>query len=402
MKKLVLMAGSVLLGLVASAALKEDPVAAAFPDWTGVTAKNHITGREISASDLRHKVAIVMEFDAGPNLQAQLVAAASLAEQGAFNAKGFHNMTWETAVLSRNVITLVVIHNARSHEDVLASLRVPKDDQDKARILGAYGSPTASPLDDSGASVYENVTFTGAPSSEGKRPYVYVLSPAGRTVLMEGKLDAAGKTKALAAVAKGKKEIAAWEAPWMPFVGNLPPEKANGALVKALEKGRAGKMSPLEPVAKALVKNILSKDEAVAREAQIQYDAIYQARGELVHRIMLEMKCPHRAGYDIAELLKYFPREKKRVEAAAAKIAAKPEYATLAKAFGRLMTLADPSFECKSASEAKKIIQELAKIKKKVEGMKETQDITIQNGAMVVEAKIDEVMAVLESVAGSK
>lgn len=386
-----------LMGVAACAAGKDDPVAAAYPDWTGLTAKNRIIGRELSPSDLRHKVTIVVELEATTNLQDHLVAASKLMERGAF--KVVHGVSWEDFVLPRDIIALAIVHNVRSHESVKEALTLPKGaDKTKTQALAIYGNPALPAQCETGLSIYEGVGYTGSPETAGKRPYVYVLGPAGREILAEGPINAA-TTKAVGeAIAKGKKEIAAWEHPWRRYIGNLPDEKVSPALLKALEKGRSGKLSPLEPIAKAALKGVVSKDEAVAREAQIQYDAIYQARGDLVESILLEATCPHKASYDITELLKYFPREKKRVEATAARILAKPEYAFMAKVFARMMEVSAPDFTCKP-SEAKKIVQELNKMKKKLAPLKESTTLTIQNGALILDMKIDDLIPQIEAMA---
>ena len=48
--------------LLAAPAAKVDPVAEGYPDWQGMSAKTFIMGRELCPSDLRHKVAIVVEI----------------------------------------------------------------------------------------------------------------------------------------------------------------------------------------------------------------------------------------------------------------------------------------------------------------------------------------------------
>lgn len=386
-----------MVGLVACAAGKDDPVAAAYPDWTGLTAKNRIIGRELCPSDLRHKVAIIVELEATTNLQEHLVLAGKLMERAAFKAG--HTVSWEDFVLPRDIISLAIVHNLRNHEAVLEALTLPKGaDQSKSQVLSLYGNPALPAQCETGLSVYEGVGYTGSPETAGKRPYVYVLGPAGREILAEGPINAATTKAVMESIAKGKKEIEAWEHPWRRYLGNLPDEKVSPALVKALEKGRTGKLSPLLPVAKALLKGVASKDEAVAREAQIQYDAICQARSDLVQRILLEASCPHRASYDITELLKYFPREKKRVEVIGARILAKPELAFMAKVFARVMAVSAPDFKCKP-SEAKKIVQELNKAKKKLAPMKESTTLAVQNGALIIDMKIDDLLPRLEAMA---
>ena len=69
----------VALELVAALAAKTDPVAPGFPDWQGLTPKAHITGREVTPSDLRHKVTIVIDLELSEKLDEQLVLAFQVA-----------------------------------------------------------------------------------------------------------------------------------------------------------------------------------------------------------------------------------------------------------------------------------------------------------------------------------
>lgn len=398
MKTRNLAMGALLLAptlLLAAPGGKPAPVAEAYPDWQGFTAKSHISGREITPSDLRHKITVVIEVEANTNLQAQLVNASGLAARGNFQA-AFDAPGWETLEIPRDNVALLIVHGAKNHDQVLEAMKPKKGDEKLKQILPVYG---ANGMPGQGCPAYEDVTFTGAPDTEGKRPYAYVLGPNGKEILAQGPLNAETKKAITAAIQKAKKEMDAWDPKWAPFTGNLPPEKVHPTLAKALAKGRSGKLSPLEPVAKGLAKGVLSKDVEAAKTAQIQYDAIYQARSDLIQRIQLEaLQCPHRAQYDISELLKYFPSEKKRVEEASAKIKSKPEYATMAKVFGKLMMWSDPNFTPKNAADVKKITQELTNMKKKLAPIKEqSANIVAQNGALIIDMKIDELIPQIQA-----
>ena len=65
--------------------------------------------------------------------------------------------------------------------------------------------------------------------------------------------------------------------------------------------------------------------------------------------------------------------------------------------FGDVLKWSDPAFECKNEAEAKKIVESLKKIKKAMEKMKNSKDIRVQNGAMVIEAEVDELIDVIPS-----
>ena len=369
--------------LLAGPVVKLDPVAEGYPDWQGITAKSYITGREICPSDLRHKVTVVIDLEPNEKLQEQFATAGSLVR----NIVAGFGENWETLELPRDQIALVSCWGgSKKQEEVLAALR--SKDLDVAQKLSGYRGGACA--------IYDGVTFTGAPDTTGKRPYLYVMGPEGREPLYQGALNAAAIKEANAAIAKGKKVINGWETKWRPFYGNIAEPKFNTSLAKVLEKGKTAKMAPLAAVSKALLTDVKSKDAEKSKEAQILFDAIEQTRSDLVQRIQMEAgSCPHRAWYDIQELLKYWPAEKKRLDAAYAKIKAHPEAEPLAKIYCKMVEWSKPEFTCKNAAEAKKIVQELNKAKKTIEKLKESKDIPIQNGALLLDMKIDELIAAI-------
>lgn len=378
--------------LLAAPAAKIDPVAEGYPDWQGISAKSHIMGREICPSDLRHKVTVVLEVEPGEKLQEQLILAGGLVPS---LVSGF-GANWEDLELPRNQIALVSCWGGSKKEDQVkeAMKSKDKDPVTTQRLLSYRGE---------GCAFYDGVTFTGAPDTTGKRPYLYVMGPEGREPLFQGALTAAAVKEAQAAIRKGLKTIGEWETKWRPFYGNVSEPKFNTSLAKALEKGKKAKLCPLDPIAKALLSDVKSKDAEKAKEAQILFDAINQTRSDLVMRIKMEVgACPHRAYYDIQELLKYWPGEKKRLEVAYAKLKANPEVEPLAKMFCKLMEWSQPEFVCKNAGEAKKIVQDLNKMKKTLEKLKESKNITIQNGALLMDLKVDELISAIPAKVAGK
>jgi len=80
------------------------------------------------------------------------------------------------------------------------------------------------------------------------------------------------------------------------------------------------------------------------------------------------------------------------------KLKAVPDAEKLAKIFTKLMTWADPEFVCKNAGEAKKIVAELEKkIKPQLAKMKESKVIIIQNGALIIDSQVDELISSIPS-----
>lgn len=373
------------VALLAGPAAKVDPVAEGYPDWQGMSAKTFIMGREIVPSDLRHKVTIVVDVQPNDKLQEQLVLAATFAQKIGMPT-GWEGVNWETHELPRNVIFVISNRGGgkdKDHDAIKEALKYKGDDASISAALSQYRSMACS--------MYDDVTFTGAPDSTGKRPFVYVMGPEGKEPLCQGELNAAMMKTANAAIAKGKKQIEEWEIKWRPFYGNIDEPKFFPVLAKTLEKGK-----PLAPVEKAILKDVVAKDPEKAKEAQILYDALCQTRSDLVMRIKLEVAaCPHRAYYDIQQLVKYWPMEKKRLEDVYAKLKAVPDAEKMAKMFMKLKAWADPEFMCKNAGEAKKIVAELNKMKKDLEKMKESKVIVVQNGALLMDVQVDELISTI-------
>ena len=380
------------VALLAGPAAKTDPVAEGYPDWQGLSDKNYIVGRQICPSDLRHKATVVVDIEPGEKLQSQLILVGKLVERTGLSRMEF-GANWETLELPRDVIVVVSNRGGgrdKDRETIKEALKYKGEDQAITVSLLSVRSM--------GCAVYDDVTFTGAPDSTGKRPFVYVMGPEGKEPLCQGELNDAMVKTANAAIAKAKKEIAGWEIKWRPFYGNVDEPKFFPALAKTLEKGK-----PLAPVEKAILKDVVAKDPEKAKEAQVLYDALNQTRSDLVMRIKMEVTaCPHRAYYDIQQLVKFWPGEKKRLEAAYAKIKAIPEAEKLAKMFIKLKTWGEPEFTCKNAGEAKKIVAELNKMKKDLEKMKESKVIVVQNGALLMDIQVDELISLIPSKVATK
>jgi len=384
MKKTMMLAVvSAVATLSAAPVAKLDPVAEGYPAWRGLSAKTYVMGREIGPSDLRHKATVVVEVDPDDKLQENLILAGGFVSKTGLSIHS-EGVNWETREMPRNVIVVISsTGTAKDHEAFAAALKYSGND--------TAISQTITGLRSNGCSVYDGVTFDGAPDSTGKRPFVYVMGPEGKEPLYQGQLTKASVKDANAAITKALKQIDGWENKWQPFYGNIPEPKFHPQLAKALEKGK-----PLAAVEKAILKDVVSKDEEKAKEAQVLYDALNQTRNDLVMRIKMEARaCPHRAVYDLQELIKYWPAEKKRLEAAAAAIKANPEADALAKMFCKLMAWSKPEFTCKNAGEVKKIVTELNKMKKTLEKLKESKIIEIQNGALLMDAQVDELIAII-------
>ena len=61
----------------------------------------------------------------------------------------------------------------------------------------------------------------------------------------------------------------------------------------------------------------------------------------------------------------------------------------------KLMAWSEPDFTCKNGGEVKKIIGELNKMKKDLEKLKESKVIVVQNGALLMDAQVDELISLI-------
>ena len=95
--------------------------------------------------------------------------------------------------------------------------------------------------------------------------------------------------------------------------------------------------------------------------------------------------------------MKFWPSEKKKLDEVMQKIKLVPDAEKLAKMFSKAIVWADPNFVCKNAGEAKKIVAELKKMKPALTKMKESKIIEIQNGALLLDAQVDELMSSIPS-----
>ena len=354
---------------------KAEPVAAGYPQWTGVTARNYIAGRRLTPSDLRHKVTVVVEIEPGAKLVEQMSDAASLAPRLAYDPTA-------GADFPRDRAFVLSVCGGKGRGKVLAVL------DEQTTLKDADARQNLAALRQQGASVYEDVSYTGATNSVGLRPCVYVMGPSGSEPLYWGKLDAAARTTVRNAIAKGQKEIDGWGAKWRPFYGTVEEPKFHPQLAKALAKGK-----PLGPVTKEILKNVTASDPEKAKEAQILYDALNQTCGDLIAKVEVEWaQSPHLAYADALTVMKYWPSEKQKLDAFLKKAMSDPDLAIVLKAFARMADWKNPDFTPKNAGETKKIVADLNKMKKALGKLKESKNFRVQNAASLVDMSVDDLL----------
>ena len=357
---------------------KPGAVAEGYPDWQGAVDKNHIAGRYICASDLRHKVTVVVDFEVGEKLAEELSLAAKLVATTGLS--GLAKWDWESkSELPREVI--VVLSSRGGAKDAAKVNEVLASKELDASVKAAVGGLACS--------IYTDVTFEGAPDSAGKRPFVYVMGPEGKEPIYQGALDDGGVSAAMTEIGTAKSKLAGTK--WLPFFGTLPEPVSYPDYAATIAKGK-----PLAALEAKLLKDLAGKDADKAKEAQILYDALQQTRSDLGMRARAELRTsPHRAYYDVQTLAKYWPREKQRFATEMAKLNAVPQAKKLAVAFTKIMAWTDPKFTVRNMGDAKKIVGELKKIKKDLAPIKELKDPKfdpLRVAAMDMDSKVDMLM----------
>ncbi len=369
-----------------------EPVARGFPAWEGLEDDNLVSGRTLCPSDLRHKITVVVEIEPKDeeSALAQMTAAGKLAALDStymlYNRK---SVSLEYTEIPRGVSVVVVNYGEKKGEELIKDLL-----EASPRKVGR----TVTRMNTVKIPIYgKGVAFPGSPTApEGRRPFAYVMGPEGTEPIFTRSLDAKGVSAVVRFVRRAAKTLPKWRR----FYGTLEEVRFFGKLEQSLNPV---KPKPLAPVVQNIRKGISSEDPDEAREAQMLFDAIEQERSELVYRISMEVDvCPHRALYDLSRFLKYFPGERKSVEAYAEKIKDNSDAKKLCAVLSEVLEWSDPEFECRNNGEAKKIVVRLNTMKRTVELLAKTKDLPIQNGAHVIGAEIDRLIEVIPTKVKSK
>ena len=360
------------------------PVAKGFNDWSGTSPKNCLYGRAITPSDLRQRTVVYVVVDDAAFAGDQVRALAPLA--GLAGVPASHAVTWETAELPRDVIVVFSVRHAKAADPkaFAARLRPPKDSEQSVAVAYRAYAENVTP-------VYKDLARVGeAEIPKEKMPYVAVFAAEGEEPAFAQEGYAAGNLASVRkAVSAAKDKL---PADWTPPLGVREPQHFK----KAAELVAKGK--PAAAALKLLAAGIKSKDEEAAKEAQVMYDALNQYASDLKVRIALEFRAaPARAYYDFQQLVKYFPAEKKKLADIDAKLKQNKEVSSLGKVFEKLMVWGNSDFMCKNASEAKKIVAELQKLKKALEPLAKSEDTQVQGEAMLFSSQLDTLIDIIPS-----
>ena len=379
--------------LLAAPAVKKDPVADGFLDWDGVTAKNWLFGRQISPSDLRHRVVVYVAIDGQKLSRDMMCDLEGLLQYG--QVPNSHLTQWETQEMPRESILIISVMNSPKTltPETFKSYLNPKDAADNdVRTLSSYK--------ESFLPVYRDVKVAGAGEIPAeKMPYVVVYGgvdtedylstkPLGTwsnySYSHKNKFFNSKDPNSIGSICKKATRTLESALTWKRPLGVMEP-KYYTKVIADFEKGK-----PAVGLLNALKGGIKDKNPDKAKEAQILFDAINQYKTELKLRIACEIGgAPARAYVDYQILVKLFPMEKKSLKAYEDKFKASKEIGTLGKILEKLMLWDREDFQCKNDGEAKKIVAELNKIKKMLAPLAEHKNAQIQGEAMVFTSQID-------------
>ena len=381
MKILALHCALIATAAVAGPAAKLDPVCAEYPAWEGVTMKNYIAGRVITPSDLRQRVTIVVEFQM-EKLGEQLPKFggwANVPKAGESPAAEF-DIDWMTKDVHENAILLLCNRGESRPKKDPETFAEGLKKLAKNASLGAAALPSIP--------VYSGVTFAGAPDAGGKYPYVYVMGFEGKEPVLKCPIADLKKGELNQAVIKAKKDAPTFRK----FYGLVSEPQFFKTFGATIAKGKT-----LVPLQKSLLAKVKSGNIEEAKEAQKLYDGLEQTKSDLLMKIALEgPKSPHIALYDCNTLGKYWPAAKKDVVDIAARYSKNAQIAGIAAIVTKVLDMDSPDFHPKKG-QVKAIKAQLAKYRKQLAPLKESQNITIQNAALMVDAKIEELEGTIES-----
>lgn len=380
-KTIVVAAALLLAGAANAAPARGDSVAEGFMDWEGLNSKNFLSGRTITASDLRHKAVVYVVLDGAKLTNATIPGYFDLLSLAPMPAS--HVTQWETQELPRDRIVAVSVRNIgkATPKEFAAVLAPPKDAATALTARFATFGSNRVPF-------YRDFSAVGEEGlGEDKLPYVAVYGGSGTEPLYVKEKWSAAEMKSVREALK--KAVAGLEA-WTPPLGVAEPQFYK-KVASDMAKGK-----PAQSLIPQLKAGIKSKNPDQAKEAQIMFDALNQYKSDLMLRIPLEFhSAPARAYYDFNVLMKNFPAERKKMQAIDAKLKANKELSALGKAFEKILLWGKDDYVCKNASEAKKNVQELQKIKKTLELLSNSQNAQLQGEAMLFLSQVDTLIEVM-------
>jgi hypothetical protein len=231
-----------------------------------------------------------------------------------------------------------------------------------------------------------------APDSANNRPYVYIMGPVGDEPIYHAPIKSFNESEMKKAIKNASGNLGEWRA----MFGTVTDPKQIQEIENAVEKGK-----PLKPIVQALRKKLKSSNPEIARQSQILADAIEQEKYDTARRIYFcSSRMPWVAISMIKKSLKLWPELKKFSDVITAEKNLKrisSDIQTVCKAYDLNLKYADPNFIPKNAGVAKKAVIELRKIVKMLEPLKDSKDIEVQNGVLLLIAKLETLIETIPS-----
>ena len=381
---LALAAAALSLAAGAKPGAKPETVAPGYPAFIMPEAKDWYRGRQLTSSDLRHKIAILLYVRA-TELQKDLLAVGPLARLNTTLSCG-EGASWANLKVPRARQVVVVVVGKTTDAKIMAACQTKN--KDDSQILRSFVGDIP---------IVSGLSYTGGEEVTPEMcPYVAVFGAKGAEPAVKGKIaevKADAQKKIMGELAKDVPQN------WRDYFGSVEGDesKAVPLLAKDLKAGK-----PLDKATAQAKKGVTNKDEALAQEAQIIFDALEQTKHDLEYKIEKELAAaPYCAAYDLVRLMKYWPSEKKKVAAAVAKTSGGP-FADLCKAYVNVKTWTDPNYNCKP-SEAKKNVKLIQGYRKKLAPLKDdAKNIALQNAALIVDIALEDAENQMNSIATAK
>ena len=371
MKKNTILLSAAVAAIAASSFAAAPQVAHGFVSWKGIEDRSHVAGRWLTQSDMRGRIAVVVQLEA-KKFAEQLMKAGVLQELAACPP---HDVTWETYVPERDVVVVYTAVGGSAKEGV-AKFWEGKKYEDLGEI-----APYAHLI-----TVYDGVTCDIAPQVQpGQYPFVYVVGPGEAKPLLAETFAGATKAKVDEIVNKFKGQAKEY----VPYFGTVAQPKFFPKLALSLASGKPS----FSQVVNEIHKNVASRRKEVADEAQMLYDAIEQRKSELMFVIEQSAEdAPHVAMLNMDELLTRWPSYKKSMEPVLKKIKAIPDAEQAGRLYVALKKYASPGFVPRNHAAAKKAVAELAKMKATLQKMTTSKTVSVQNAVGTMLSEIDSVM----------
>lgn len=373
--------------LMLAAGVIGDIVVGGFPIWDGVTPENYLRGREISDSDLRHRVVVAVEVKADATLRNQLLSSLNVV-YGSDDIKLAHMANWDMSEpFPRECVVLYSVKGdvAEARSLLENALKNKKDDTQRTKELlsSLRGNGLA-------AAYYANAGLAGRGDATGY-PFVYVMDGVGAKPIFAGVINVGKEEdkKVRHLIAKAKKALPRWR----DFAGTSDLKFYDNE-IQALLAGKSA-MSLVQK----LKGDLLAKNAEKAHEAQIVYDAIQQYKADMKCRIMQEhVRFPARAYGDLQRLFRLFPGERKAMSGIVDKISSDKDVAVLGKMFERYIEWTHPDFRFKSPGDAKKAHLMIKSWKPQLGKMAEnSKSAAVQGEASFLLSQLDGMAELLES-----